>query len=144
VGNGDGEEMFLASIHGDPRGNIFSSWGWGAIPWRGILHCHPYLVPSQRHGSGVLLGQLLPKDGAMVTDDGLDSRLVVHVHDELLIACGSHHIRPGLISSLASEEILHAKANYPYIISRMCNECDIFYNIGRLTHNSCFTRSACY
>ena len=31
---------------------------------------------------------------------------------------------------------------YPYIISRMCNKCDIFYNIVRLTHSSCFTRSA--
>jgi hypothetical protein len=31
---------------------------------------------------------------------------------------------------------------YPYIISRMCNECDIFYIILRLTHSSCFTRSA--
>jgi hypothetical protein len=78
----------------------------------------------------------------MVTDDGLDSWLVVHVQDELLIAHGGHHIRPGLISSLASEEILHTKTMYPYIISRMCNKCDIFYNIGILTHSSCFTRSA--
>jgi hypothetical protein len=31
---------------------------------------------------------------------------------------------------------------YPYIISRICNECDIFYIILRLTHSSCFTRSA--
>jgi hypothetical protein len=28
---------------------------------------------------------------------------------------------------------------YPYIISRMCNEYDIFYIILKLTHNSCFT-----
>jgi hypothetical protein len=110
-----------------------------------ILKCCIYLqvlVPSQRHGSGFLLGYLLPKDGAMVADDGLDSCLVVHVHDELLTARGGHHIRPSLVSSLASEEILHTKMMYPYIISRMCNECDIFYNIVRLTHISCFTCSA--
>jgi hypothetical protein len=77
----------------------------------------------------------------MVTDNGLDSRLVVHVHDELLKAHGGHHIRPSLVSSLASKEILHIKTMYLYIISRMCNECDIFYNIGRLTHSSCFTYS---
>jgi hypothetical protein len=27
--------------------------------------------PGQRHGSGLLLGHPLPKDGAMVADDGL-------------------------------------------------------------------------
>jgi hypothetical protein len=58
----------------------------------------------------------------MVGDDGLDSCLVVHVHDELLTAHGGHHIRPSLVSSLASEEILHTKTMYPYIISRICNE----------------------
>jgi hypothetical protein len=52
----------------------------------------------------------------VVADDGLDSCLVVHVHDELLIARGGHHIRPSLVSSLASEEILHTKMMYPYII----------------------------
>jgi hypothetical protein len=77
----------------------------------------------------------------VVADDGLDSRLVVHVHDELLTAHGGHHICPRLVSSLASKEILHTKTMYPYIISRICNECDIFYNIVRLTHSSCFTRS---
>jgi hypothetical protein len=96
------------------------------------------LVPGQRHGSGLLLGHLLPKDGAVVANDGLDSCLIVHVHDELLTTCGGHHIHP----SLASEEILHTKMMYPYIISRMCNEYDIFYIIVRLTHSSCFTRSA--
>jgi hypothetical protein len=100
------------------------------------------LVPGQRHGSSLLLGHLLPKDRAVVDDNGMDSCLVVHVHDELLIARGGHHIRPSLVSNLASEEILHIKTMYPYIISRMCNECDIFYIIVRLTHNSCFIRSA--
>jgi hypothetical protein len=75
----------------------------------------------------------------MVADDGLNSCLVVHVHDELLTARGGHHIRPGLVSSLAYEEIMHTKTMYPYIISRMCNECDIFYIIVRLNHSSCFT-----
>jgi hypothetical protein len=99
------------------------------------------LVPGQRQGSGFLLGHLLSKDGAAVADDGLDSCLVVHVHDELLTSCGGHHIRPSLVSSLTSKEILHTKTMYPYIISRMCNECDTFYIIVRITHNSFFTRS---
>jgi hypothetical protein len=80
-----------------------------------ILKCCIYLqvlAPSQRHGSGVLLGHLLPKDGVVVADDGLDSSLIVHVHDELLTARGGHHIRPGLVSSLASEEILHTKTYF--------------------------------
>jgi hypothetical protein len=87
-------------------------------------------------------GHPLPNDGAVVGDDGLDSDLIVHVHNELLTARGGHHIRPSLVSSLASEEILHTKTMYPYIISRICNECDIFYIIIRLTHGSCFTCSA--
>jgi hypothetical protein len=74
---------------------------------------------------GVLLAHLPPKDGVVVRDDGLDVCLVVHVHDELLTACGSHHIRPNLISNLASEEILHTKMMYPYIISKMCNKCNV-------------------
>lgn len=41
----------------------------------------------------------------MVADDGLDSHLVVYVHDELLTARGGHHIRPGLVYNLTSEEI---------------------------------------
>jgi hypothetical protein len=41
------------------------------------------LVPSQRHGSSVLLDHLLSKDGGMENDDGLDACLVVQVHDEL-------------------------------------------------------------
>jgi hypothetical protein len=68
----------------------------------------------------------------VVADDGLDSRLVVHLHDELLTSHGGHHIRPGLVSSLTSDEIMHTKTMYPYIISRMCKECNIFYNIVNL------------
>jgi hypothetical protein len=43
TGNRDGEEMFPASIHGDPHREIFLSQGRGreAIPRRGILRCHP-------------------------------------------------------------------------------------------------------
>jgi hypothetical protein len=58
-------------------------------------------------------GHLLPKDGAVVGDDGLDAGLIVHVHDELLTAHGGHHIRPSLVSSIASEEILHTKSMHP-------------------------------
>jgi hypothetical protein len=52
-----------------------------------ILKCCIYvqvLVPGQRHGSGLLLGHLLPNDGSVVGDDGLDSCLVVHVHVSFL------------------------------------------------------------
>ena len=89
------------------------------------------LVQSQQHGSGVLFSHLLSKDGDVESYDGLDANLIVHVHDELLTACGSHHIRPSLISSLTSEGILHTNMMYPYIISRMCNKCDILSNIVR-------------
>jgi hypothetical protein len=87
------------------------------------------LVLSRRYGLGVLLTHLISKDETVVSDDGLDARLVVHVHDELLTASGSHHIRPDLVSSLTSKEILHTKTMYPYIVSRMCNECDVLNNI---------------
>jgi len=80
----------------------------------------------------------------MVSYDGLDARLVMHVHDEFFAAFGSHRIRPGLMSVLASKEILHTNTMYPFIISRMSNECDVLSNVvrGRLTHSSCFTCSA--
>jgi hypothetical protein len=89
------------------------------------------LVLSQRHGSSVLLDHLLSKDGGMESDDGLDVCLVVHVHDELLIAHGSHHICSTLVSILTHEEIMQTKTMYPYIISRMCNEDDVLNNIVR-------------
>jgi len=80
----------------------------------------------------------------MVSYDGLDTRLVMHVHDEFFAAFGSHRIRPGLMSILASKEILHTNMMYSLIISRMSNECYVLSNVvrGRLTHSSCFTRSA--
>ena len=77
------------------------------------------LVPGQRHGSCVPFGDLRSKDGPVVSYDGLDTRLVMHVHDEFFAAFGSHHIRPGLMSILASKEILHTNMMYPFIISRM-------------------------
>jgi hypothetical protein len=88
------------------------------------------LVLSQRHGSSILV-VLLYKGGGVKSDDGLDAHLVVHVHDELLIARGTHHIRPAVIFSLTYEEILHTKTMYPYIILRMSNECDVLNNIVR-------------
>jgi hypothetical protein len=51
----------------------------------------------------------------VVADAGLDSGLIVDVHDELLTARGGHHIRPSLVSSLLSEEILHKKL-YPHLL----------------------------
>jgi hypothetical protein len=62
------------------------------------------LVTSQRDGSSVLLAHLLSKNGCVESDDGLDARLVVYVHDELLTSRGSHHIHPALKSSLAFEK----------------------------------------
>jgi hypothetical protein len=65
------------------------------------------LVPSQGHGSSILFAYLLSKDKGVESYYSLNACLVVHVHDEFLIAHGSHHIFPTLISSLASKEIMH-------------------------------------
>ena len=77
------------------------------------------LVLGQRHAPCVPFGDLHFKDGPVVSYDGLDARLVMHVHDEFFAAFGSHRIRPGLMSVLASKEILHTNTMYPFIISRM-------------------------
>ena len=87
------------------------------------------LVPGQRHGSCVPFGDLRFKDGPVVSYNDLDARLVMHVHDEFFAAFGSHRIRPGLMSVLASKEILHTNTMYPFIISRMSNECDVLSNV---------------
>ena len=87
------------------------------------------LVPDQRHGSCIPFGDLRSKDSPMVSYDGLDARLVMHVHDEFFAAFGSHRIRPGLMSVLASKEIMHTNTMYPFIISRMSNECDVLSNV---------------
>jgi hypothetical protein len=42
----------------------------------------------------------------------------MHVHDEFFIGFGSHYLRAGLKSLLASEQILHIDVMYPFIISR--------------------------
>ena len=65
------------------------------------------LVLGQRHAPCVPFGDLCFKDGPMVSYDSLDARLVMHVHDDFFAAFGSHRIHPGLMSVLASKEILH-------------------------------------
>jgi hypothetical protein len=55
------------------------------------------LVLGQRHLSCVSLGELLSKDRPVVSYDGLEARLVMHVHDEFFTGFGSHHLRPSLI-----------------------------------------------
>jgi hypothetical protein len=102
------------------------------------------LFPGQRHVSCLDFGDLRSKDRPVVSYDGLDGRLIMHVHDQFFTALGRHQIRPGLKPLLASEEILHIDAMYPFIISRMSNECDVLSNVvtGRLTHSSAFTRAA--
>jgi hypothetical protein len=71
------------------------------------------LLPCQWHGSGILFADLLYKDGDMGSYDSLNVRLVLHVHDELLIARGNHHIHPALISRLAFVENLACKHDVP-------------------------------
>ena len=77
------------------------------------------LVLGQRHAPCVPFGDLRSMDGPVVSYDGLDACLIMHVHDEFFVAFGSHRIRPGLMSVLASKEILHTNTMYPFIISRM-------------------------
>ena len=67
----------------------------------------------------------------MVLDHGLDACLIVHVLDEFLGGFVSHSIRLGLVSLLASKEILHIDAIYPVIILRMSNQCDVLSNVVR-------------
>ena len=66
----------------------------------------------------------------MVLDHGLDARLVVHVLDEFLGGFVSHSIL-GLVSLLASKEILHIDAMYPVIILRISIQCDVLSNVVR-------------
>ena len=65
----------------------------------------------------------------MVLDHDLDARLVVHVLDEFLGSFVSHSIHLGLVSLLASKEILHIDTMYPVIISRISNQCDVLSNV---------------
>ena len=68
------------------------------------------LVPGQRHGSCVPFGDLRSKDGPVVSYDGLDARLIMHVHDEFFIqhlvatasalaSCPSWHLKKSCIQT---------------------------------------------
>jgi hypothetical protein len=54
----------------------------------------------------------------MVSDDGLDARLIMDVHDELFAGFGKHRLHLDLKSLLASVIKLHTDTMYPFIISR--------------------------
>jgi hypothetical protein len=101
------------------------------------------LLLGHHDASCVSFGDLPSKEGRVISYDGLDARLVMHVLYEFFIDFGSHQSHHVLKSLLASEEILHIEAMYPFIISRMSNECDVLSNVvrGRLSHSSAFTRS---
>ena len=107
------------------------------------IYLHVFL-PGQPHVSCLSFVDLHSKVGSVVCYDGLDARLVMHVLHEFITGFVSHTSRLGLISLLASEEILHIDAMYPVIISRKSNECDVLSNVvrGRLTHSSVVTRAA--
>jgi hypothetical protein len=76
------------------------------------------LVPGQHHASYFWLLKILSKDRLVVSDDGLDARLIMDVHDELFLGFGKHCLRPGLKFLLASVIKLHTDTMYPFIISR--------------------------
>ena len=99
---------------------------------------------GQPHGSCRTFREPHSKNFRMVLDRGLDVRLVVHVLDKFLGVFVSHIICLGLVSLLASKEILHIDAMYPVIISRMSNQCDVLSNVvrERLTQSSVLTRCA--
>ena len=68
------------------------------------------MVLGQHHAPCIPFGDLHSKDDPVVSYDGLDARLVMHVHDEFFAAFGSHRILPSLMSVvLASKEILAYK-----------------------------------
>ena len=102
------------------------------------------LFRGQAHGSCRPVRDPLSKKFHMVLDHGLDACLIVHVLDEFLGGFVSHNIRLGLVSLLASKEILHIDTMYPVIISRMSNQCDVLSNVvrERLTQSSASTRYA--
>ena len=92
---------------------------------------HQILFRGQPHGSCRTFSDPLSKNFPMVLDHGLDARLVVHVLDEFLsgFCFVSHSIHLGLVSLLASKEIVHIDVMYPVIISRMSNQCDALSNV---------------
>ena len=98
------------------------------------------LFRGQPHGSCRPFRDPLSKKFRMELDHGLDARLVVQVLDEFLGGFVSHSIRLGLVSLLASKEILHIDAMYLVIISRISNQCNVVRE--RLTQRSALTRCA--
>ena len=62
---------------------------------------------GQAHGPCRPFRDPLSKNLCVVLDHGLEVRLVTHVLDEFLGGFVSHSIRLGLVSLLASKEILH-------------------------------------
>jgi hypothetical protein len=54
----------------------------------------------------------------MVSDDGLNARLIMEIHDELFAGFGKRRLCPGLKSLFASVIKLHTHTMYPFIISR--------------------------
>jgi hypothetical protein len=79
------------------------------------------LVPGQCHASCLWLLHILAKDRPTVSDDGLDTCLVMNVHTNLFACFGKHCLLSDLKSLLASEIKLHTSTLYPFII----NECDV-------------------
>ena len=67
-------------------------------------------------------------DLSLVVVDGLDARLVKHIRHQLVTCFASHLDRPRHHFLIASVEILHKNVN-KVIISKMCNEYDVFVNV---------------
>jgi hypothetical protein len=77
------------------------------------------LVLSQQHDSSVLLVHLLSKGRGVESYDGLDACLIVHVHDKLIIARGSHHIcLPSYLSSHMKKS--HTQTRYIHTLFQEC------------------------
>ena len=102
------------------------------------------LFRDQAHGSCHPFRDPLSKKFHVVLDHGLDVHLIVQLLDEFLGGFVSNSIRLGIISLLASKEILYIDVMYPVIISRMSNQCDVLSNVvrERLTQSSALTRYA--
>ena len=60
-----------------------------------------------------------------VHNDGLDTRLVVHVLHQLVASLVSLLVRPGLMAFLAPVEILHIYQIIVIIIPKIDTQCDI-------------------
>ena len=104
------------------------------------------LFRGQPHGSCRTFREPHSKNFHVVLDHGLDTRLVVHVLDEFLSGFVSHSIHLGLVSLLASKEILHIDAMYPVIILRISNQYNALSNVvrERLTQSLALTHCALY